>query len=40
LAKCGANIVALSRTKSDLDSLQDEVGLFSKPDGILGIWDN
>ena len=25
LAKCGANIVALSRTKSDLDSLKTEV---------------
>ncbi|XP_046849020.1 L-xylulose reductase-like [Xenia sp. Carnegie-2017] len=25
LSKCGANIVALSRTKSDLDSLKDEV---------------
>jgi short-subunit dehydrogenase len=25
LAKCGANIVALSRTRSDLDSLKTEV---------------
>ena len=29
LAKCGANIVALSRTKSDLDSLKTEVSLSS-----------
>ena len=30
LAKCGAEVFALSRTQEDLDSLKKEVGTFMK----------
>jgi L-xylulose reductase len=35
LAKCGANIVALSRTRSDLDSLKTEVSSNKLHDALV-----
>ena len=36
LAKCGADVIALSRTQADLDSLKKEVQRF----GVLAVADS